>query len=129
MANPNGLPLELYLYQAKGSSIESAMYPTPEKLDLGGGVVLKLADTLPQKTSIYIDIYFTSIVLLETLTERKLHGTGTLMKNRVPEYRRPNQQNRRPKTLLKSDRSLQASGRGSYDCVVRLKTRSHQVFR
>ena len=33
MANTNGLPLDLYLYQAKGSSIESAMYPTPEKLD------------------------------------------------------------------------------------------------
>lgn len=119
MANPNGLPLDLYLYQGKGTSIESAMYPTPEKIDLGGRVVLKLADTLPQETSIYFDRYFTSILLLDTLSNRRIHGTGTLMKNRVPEYRRPTAQNRRPKTLLKSDRSLQTSGRGSYDCVVR----------
>lgn len=119
MANPNGLPLDLYLYQGKGSTIDSVLYPLPEKIDLGGRVVLKLADTLPQNTSIYFDRYFTSIPLLDNLVARNMHGTGTLMKNRVPEYTRPNQKKKKQKTLLKSDRTLQTSGRGSYDSIVR----------
>lgn len=49
MANPNGLPLDLYLYQGKCTSIDSSLYPMPEKIDLGGRVVLKLVDTLPSK--------------------------------------------------------------------------------
>lgn len=49
-----------------------------------------------------------------------MNGTGTLMKNRVPEYSRPNRKpTNRAKALLKTDRTLQKSGRGSYDCVVR----------
>ncbi|CAG5023342.1 unnamed protein product [Parnassius apollo] len=55
LANPNGLPLDLYLYQGGGTTVESALHPMPEKLDLGGRVVLKLVDTLPKHSSIYID--------------------------------------------------------------------------
>lgn len=89
-ANPNGLPLDLYLYQGQGTSVESALYPMPDKIDLGGRVVLKLADTLPKYSSIYMDRYFTSIPLLDTLLNRNIYATGTLMKSRVLENQRPN---------------------------------------
>ncbi|CAH2097926.1 unnamed protein product [Euphydryas editha] len=120
MANPNGIPLDLYLYQGKGTTIESALYPSPEKLDLGGRFVLKLVDTLPTGSSIFIDRYFTSIPLLDNLLERGIKATGTLMKNRVPEYQRPNStKTHRKQALFKTDAALQKAGRGSYDCVVR----------
>jgi hypothetical protein len=86
LANPNVLPLDFYLYQGGGTSIESALYPMPEKQDLGGRVVLKLVDTLSKHTSIYIDRYFTSVALLDTLLNRTIYATGTLKKDRVPEY-------------------------------------------
>lgn len=61
MASLNGLPLDILLYEGKGTQIESALYPTPEKLDIGGRCVLKLVDTLTTNTSIFTDRYFTSI--------------------------------------------------------------------
>lgn len=61
MANPDVLPLNLYIYQGKGNSIDSALHRTPEKIDLAGCVLLKLADTLPQKTVILLLFLFRTI--------------------------------------------------------------------
>ncbi|GBP11421.1 PiggyBac transposable element-derived protein 2 [Eumeta japonica] len=119
MANPSGIPFDLYLYQGKGTTIESALYPSPEKLHLGGRFMLKLVDTLPTGSSIFIDRYFTSIPLLDNLIQRGIKATGTLMKNRVPEYQRPNSKIKDKKNLFRTDAALQKAGRGSYDCVVR----------
>lgn len=47
MATSSGLPLDFYMYEGGQRPISSEMMPMPEKLDIGGKVVLKLSDTLP----------------------------------------------------------------------------------
>ncbi|XP_050306228.1 uncharacterized protein LOC126743267 [Anthonomus grandis grandis] len=37
--------VDFYLYEGKGSSVESSLFKTPEKLDVGGRMVLKLTET------------------------------------------------------------------------------------
>ena len=108
MTTPTGIPLDFYLYEGKGSSLESALTPVPEKLDIGGRMVLKLTDTLPAGVSVYTDRYFTSIPLIDALLSRKLTLTGTIMLNRLPKNA----------TFLK-DSDLKKSGRGSHDQLVR----------
>lgn len=100
------LPLNFIFYGGKGTDITS-----PEDtnfLDLGGKVVLKLPDSLYPGSSIYVDRYFTSVLLLDLLLNRELHVTGTLMKNKVPKH-----------IQLKSDAEMRQEGRGSIDQVVR----------
>lgn len=84
MTTPGGIPLDFSMYEGKGRSTESCLIINPEKLDIGGRVVLKLADTLPIGVSVFVDRFFTSEVLLDTLLSRKVYVTGTLMKNRIP---------------------------------------------
>nr|CAH7729435.1 unnamed protein product [Callosobruchus chinensis]CAH7729437.1 unnamed protein product [Callosobruchus chinensis] len=103
-----GIPLDFYLYEGKGSSVESVLMTTPEKLDVGGRMVLKLTDTLPIGVSVFTDRYFTSIPLIDTLLSRQITLTGTIMANRLPK-----------KAEFLTDSELKKSGRGSFDHLVR----------
>ncbi|XP_050302813.1 piggyBac transposable element-derived protein 2-like [Anthonomus grandis grandis] len=105
---PTGIPLDFYLYEGKGSSLESAFTPVPEKLDIGDRMVLKLTDTLSAGILVYTDRYFTSIPLIDALLSRKLTLTVTMMLNRLPKNA----------TFLKNN-DLKKSGRGSHDQLVR----------
>jgi hypothetical protein len=58
--------------------------PMPEKLDIGGRVVFKLSDTLPTGSSIFMDRYFRSVALIESLSNRSILPCGTLMSGRLP---------------------------------------------
>ncbi|XP_053600445.1 piggyBac transposable element-derived protein 3-like [Plodia interpunctella] len=53
-------------------------------LGLGPSVVLHLAKTIPPGSCIYHDRFFTTVPLIEELERNNLHGTGTIMLNRIP---------------------------------------------
>ncbi|KAH1001415.1 hypothetical protein HUJ04_005441 [Dendroctonus ponderosae] len=108
MTTPTGIPLDFYLYEGKGSSVESALLATPEKLDVGGRMVLKLTDTLPLGVFVFTDRYFTSIPLIDFLFSRKVFLAGTIMANRIPKN-----------AGISSDNDLKKKKRGSYDQLVR----------
>lgn len=75
----SGLMIDFEVYQG-------AKTPFPDKsLGIGAAVILHLTKSIPPDSCIYFDRYFSSIPLLERLTEMGLHGTGTLMLNRLPE--------------------------------------------
>ncbi|KAJ4437477.1 hypothetical protein ANN_17621, partial [Periplaneta americana] len=84
LSTPSGLPLDFMMYEGKGKEISSEKNTVPEKLDVGGRVVLKLADSLPPGSSIFIDRYFTSVEILDCLILRNISATGTIMVSRVP---------------------------------------------
>jgi hypothetical protein len=107
MTTSKGIPLDLQMYEGKGKSTESCLVLTPEKLDVGGRVALRLADTLPVGVSLFTDRFFTSIPLIETLLARGITLTGTLMKNRIPK-----------EASFRIDNQMKKSGRGSYDMLV-----------
>ncbi|CAG4978729.1 unnamed protein product [Parnassius apollo] len=105
--SPGGIPLDFFLYEGKGDSI----LPTGETegLDIGGKVVMRLANNLPEGSKLYMDRYFTSIELLDKLyTEKKMQGTGTLKKSKIPKA-----------CNFKTDKQLKDQGRGSSDQLVR----------
>lgn len=80
VCSSDGLPLDFFLYEGKGDSIfpiEQLNYP---KLDIGGKVIVRLTQNLPQGISIFMDRYFTSTDLLDELHIRGFQGTGTLKK-------------------------------------------------
>ncbi|CAH1996656.1 unnamed protein product [Acanthoscelides obtectus] len=108
MATPTGVPLDFHIYEGKGSSVESALLAAPEKLDVGGRMVLKLADTLPVRASVFTDRYFTSIPLIDFLSLRGITLAGTIMANRIPKS-----------ASLLPDNELKKKERGSYDHLVR----------
>ena len=101
------LPLEFCLYEGKGAQISSEKIPMPEKLDIGGRVVLKLSDTLPTGSSIFMDRYFTSVTLIESLSNRSILACGTIMSSRLPKS---------VKFMKDSEMKKQ---RGTFDQVVR----------
>lgn len=108
MTSTNGLPLDFILYEGKGRDIVSSKVPAPEKLDVGGKVVLALSDSLPDKTIIYMDRYFTSLNLIDALLQhRSILACGTIMASRIPAAVR-----------FKKDNELRRQ-RGSHDQVVR----------
>ncbi|KAK9717526.1 Transposase IS4 [Popillia japonica] len=51
---PTGIPLDFFIYEGRGRSTESSLVPTPENLNVGGRVVLKLTDSLPIGVSVII---------------------------------------------------------------------------
>ena len=69
---------------------------------------MKLAATLPenQNYKICADNFFSSVQLIEKLLESGIHYTGTVRKNRLPGCD------------LKSDKTLEAEGRGTFDSRV-----------
>ncbi|KAJ4434694.1 hypothetical protein ANN_23262 [Periplaneta americana] len=86
LSTPSGLPLDFMMYEGKGKEIYSEKSTVPEKLDVGGRVVLKLADSLPPGSSIFIDSYFTSVEILDCLILRNISATGTIMKEGRSSY-------------------------------------------
>lgn len=52
-------------------------------MGLGAAVVLRLVSTLPQNSYVFFDRYFSTIALLEKLSDLGIEGTGTIMANRV----------------------------------------------
>lgn len=72
-----GLVLDFEIYQGKSTRLGNF------NLGLGSNVVLRLIETLPQNSSVYFDRYFTTIPLLETLSEMGVEGSGTILPNRI----------------------------------------------
>lgn len=72
-----GLVLYSEVYQGKTA-------PLPKThLGLGPSVILRLVETLPVKSSIFFDQYFTTVSLLNSLLDWGLEWTGTMLHNRV----------------------------------------------
>ena len=46
--------------------------------------MLRLSESLSPGTCLYYDRYFSTINLLDCLSEKQLFGTGTIQKNRIP---------------------------------------------
>lgn len=104
------------------------------ELGLGAGVVLDLIKELPNTdVSLYFDNLFTSVKLLDALTEKGIGGTGTLRSNRLE------------RCPLMSQKTLAGMPRGSFDyrcdtinntvvvawndnSVVYMATNCHKVF-
>lgn len=106
--SPRGIPLDFYLYEGKGTSLESALTQTPEKIDVGGRMVMKLTDTLPIGVCVYTDRYFTSIQLIDALLSKRISLVGTIMANRIPKN-----------AVLLKDNELKKLGRASSNKLVR----------
>lgn len=77
LATSQGLVLDFELYQGKSTPLPDTV------LGCGPAVILRLSENLPQDSRLYFDRYFTTLPLLETLSNRGLEATGTLMRNRV----------------------------------------------
>ncbi|CAK1588731.1 unnamed protein product [Parnassius mnemosyne] len=103
---PDGVPLDFFMYEGKGDTILTTN--EAEGLDIGGKVVLKLSETLPEGVKLYMDRYFTSLDLLDKLRSKKMQATGTLRKANIPKN-----------CNFKTDNELRKQGRGSSDQLVR----------
>lgn len=77
LTTSNGTVLDFEIYQGGSTHL-----PDTEKFGMGPGVILRLATTLPTGSFIYFDRYFTSLPLMQELSKKGIHGTGTLMLNR-----------------------------------------------
>ncbi|KAG5893728.1 hypothetical protein JTB14_022336 [Gonioctena quinquepunctata] len=76
MTTSDGIVLDFEIYQGETT-------PFPNKtLGLGPAVVLRVVETLPKRSSVFFYRYFTTLPLLDTLSESGLDGTGTLNPNR-----------------------------------------------
>lgn len=96
-----GMLLDFEVYTGKGGN-------PPTACGVGGDVVLRLCDSLPDHVSnvkLYFDNYFTSIELLLKLAERRIWATGTIRKNRTKGCDK----------VLESEKDLKKRGRGSFD--------------
>lgn len=80
---PDGLPLDFFLYEGKGDTILSENEINYQGLDMSGKVIVRLSRHLSEGTSIFIDRFFTSTLLLDELHLLGFQGTGTL-KKRLP---------------------------------------------
>ena len=75
---PLGYLVKFIPYQEKGSV-------TDKELGLGGSVVVDLLSVLSEedKYKVYFDNFFTSLKLVDKLTEKKIGTTGTVRDNRI----------------------------------------------
>lgn len=81
LTTSSGLVLDFEIYQGVGTRL------IDKHLGLGPSVVMRLTETIPASSHIFCDRYFTTIPLLDRLREKGLHGTGTIMANRIGEVR------------------------------------------
>lgn len=103
-ATPSGLVLDFEIYQGKDTFLEN----TTKDLGVGPSAVVRLVRSLREGTQIFMDRYFTTIPLLEYLLDNKFHGTGTIMKSRIPRG-----------VHLTSETILKRLGRGATEQSVR----------
>jgi hypothetical protein len=101
LADSGGLVLDFVIYQGATTFLSS---DDTSDLNAGGVVVAQLGNSLPEGCHIFCDRYFTSISLIDHMYAKKIHVTGTVMKNQLP---------REAKSKLTDDKILSAQGRGS----------------
>lgn len=75
----DGLMVDFEVYKGANTAIGD------RSLGVGASIILHLSKSIPRGSCIYFDRYFSSIPLFEKLNSIGLHGTGTLMMNRIPE--------------------------------------------
>lgn len=75
----DGLMIDFEVYRGANTPLGD------RSLGVGASVILHLSKSIPRGSCIYFDRYFSSIPLLEKLNTIELHGTATLMMNRIPE--------------------------------------------
>lgn len=101
-ATPSGYIVWFDPYQGSGTEIPLDY----RKLGLGASVVLRFADILrsiDEKASfhLFFDNFFTSVHLIDELSQRNLRGTGTVRENRVSKCPLPSN-----KEMQKTDRGM-----------------------
>ena len=96
LAGSSGLVYDFVIYQGKTTFV-----PELQAKGLSSAAVLHLCQDLSEGSYLFFDRYFTSISLLEKLSEKRINATGTLMKNRLEGL------------PAKTDRELKRTGRGT----------------
>ena len=85
LAGENGLMIDFEINQGKQQIIRTLTdMPGRPEMGLGEAVVLRLSQTLPEECKVYFDRFFTSLPLLDALSDKSIKATGTIMKNRIP---------------------------------------------
>lgn len=79
IATSEGLMIDFEIYLGARTAF------TERELGVGASVILHLAQAVPPGSCLYFDRFFTSIPLIERLQHLNLHGTGTIMMNRISE--------------------------------------------
>ncbi|KAK2712118.1 hypothetical protein QYM36_010971 [Artemia franciscana] len=104
LCNADGRVLSFEIYQSKKTNMAEEY----KSFGLGAGMVLNLAGRLQlvEFTKLYFDNFFTSLALLERLSEMGLYRTGTIRSNRLQGAR------------LETDSDMKKRGRGSFCEVV-----------
>lgn len=77
------------------------------ELGVGASVILHLAKAVPSGSCLYFGRFFSSVPLIERLQQLNLHGTGTIMLNRISERRSLN---------LKADNRMQRGESQQFCC-------------
>ncbi|XP_060846158.1 piggyBac transposable element-derived protein 3-like [Rhopalosiphum padi] len=106
LADKNGLVLDIFIYQGKKTTIDHD--DCEFSLTLAESVVWHLSETVPPKTCLYFDRYFTTEKLVQILLKKNFFSTGTVMKNHLPKN-----------ITLMSDKAMMKSNRGTSKQYVR----------
>lgn len=80
LANPNGIVCDFRVYQG------NTTFPSESSqgFSLGESAILYLSRSLVPGHVMYMDRYFTTVKLADSLLERGIRCSGTLMKNQIP---------------------------------------------
>ena len=83
LAEESGYIVQFYPYQ--GAKQNGPQRSTPHSWGLGEMTVLELVENLPKDISyhIFIDNFFTSIILMKFLGDKNIKASGTLKQNRI----------------------------------------------
>ncbi|XP_049882268.1 piggyBac transposable element-derived protein 3-like [Pectinophora gossypiella] len=104
LATPQGVVCDMVVYQG------DTTFPDliGQGFGLGEAAVLTLTRTLVPGHLLFFDRFFTSTKLCDELLRRGFHGTGTIMKNRVPKS-----------CVLTEEKVFRKKARGSSEVKVR----------
>ena len=106
LASPSGEVLDFEIFQGKNAFPDA----NASQLSIGGLAVLRLTQTVPPNTSLFVDRYFTGVRLQDALLEKGITVTGTIMKNMVPKEAKP---------MPKSGDKMKKEDRGTVNQLVR----------